>query len=311
MVRTWRPPSGRLRRRLYEDHLTHVPFSYLELARGDDDVAQALYPTDALAAARWTRRTGRPSVFSLMGILDPPVLVARRPLARRGARAPSAAAARRHASADGGRARLRALARRRRARDPTRRGPRGLRARRAAPRPSPVDLPGRDRRAAQARGPARRGLRARAPRAPGRPARPVATAGDPAARRPWRVESVDLINLDDSRAPGGGLLAGVGHRPALDLGGVRPRARRVARVRHAGRGNRRRRDPRGGQLPRDRQAVRRSTEEETSRCARATRSSSSSDPATAGAPRAAPARGASRPERCAERHEALYRELGA
>jgi D-inositol-3-phosphate glycosyltransferase len=68
VIRNWRPPSGRLRRRLFEDHLTHVPFSYLSLRRGDYDVAHALYPTDGLAAARWTERTGRPSILSYMGI---------------------------------------------------------------------------------------------------------------------------------------------------------------------------------------------------------------------------------------------------
>jgi phosphatidylinositol alpha-mannosyltransferase len=68
VTRVWRPPSGRLRRRMYEEHLTHVPFSYAALRAGDDDVAHALYPTDALAAGRWGRRTGRPVVFSMMGI---------------------------------------------------------------------------------------------------------------------------------------------------------------------------------------------------------------------------------------------------
>ncbi len=68
VTRVWRPPAGRLRRRMYEDHLTHVPFSYAALRAGDDDVAHALYATDALAAGRWGRRTGRPVVFSLMGI---------------------------------------------------------------------------------------------------------------------------------------------------------------------------------------------------------------------------------------------------
>ncbi|MGI8802691.1 MAG: glycosyltransferase family 4 protein [Solirubrobacteraceae bacterium] len=68
VTRVWRPPDGRLRRRMYEEHLTHVPFSYAALSAGDDDVAHALYPTDALAAGRWGRRTGRPVVLSLMGI---------------------------------------------------------------------------------------------------------------------------------------------------------------------------------------------------------------------------------------------------
>ena len=33
VVRAWRPPDGRLRRRLYEEHLTHVPFTYAALRR--------------------------------------------------------------------------------------------------------------------------------------------------------------------------------------------------------------------------------------------------------------------------------------
>jgi glycosyltransferase involved in cell wall biosynthesis len=66
--RVWRPPDGRLRRRLFEEHLTHVPLSFLELVRVDPDVAQALYPTDGVAAARWSERTGRPAILSYMGI---------------------------------------------------------------------------------------------------------------------------------------------------------------------------------------------------------------------------------------------------
>ncbi|MEA2300762.1 MAG: hypothetical protein QOD61_2116 [Solirubrobacteraceae bacterium] len=68
VTRVWRPPGNRLRRRMYEDHLTHLPFSYAALRAGDDELAHALYPTDALAAGRWGRKTGRPVVFSLMGI---------------------------------------------------------------------------------------------------------------------------------------------------------------------------------------------------------------------------------------------------
>ena len=64
VVRVPRPPTGRLDRRLYEHHLTHVPFSELELRRHGADVAHALYPTDALAALRW----GGPTVFSYMGV---------------------------------------------------------------------------------------------------------------------------------------------------------------------------------------------------------------------------------------------------
>jgi glycosyltransferase involved in cell wall biosynthesis len=68
VTRVWRPPAGRLERRGYEEHLTHVPFSYAALRGGEDDVAHAVYPTDAVAAGRWGRRTGRPVVFSLMGV---------------------------------------------------------------------------------------------------------------------------------------------------------------------------------------------------------------------------------------------------
>ncbi|HVS27975.1 MAG TPA: glycosyltransferase family 4 protein [Solirubrobacteraceae bacterium] len=81
VTRNWRPPDGRLRRRCFEDYLTHVPLSYLSLLRGEDHVAHAVYPTDALAAARWSARTGGPSLLSYMGIPD------RRWLARRRLRA--------------------------------------------------------------------------------------------------------------------------------------------------------------------------------------------------------------------------------
>ena len=70
VTRHWRPPEGRLRRRRYQPYMTHVPFTYASLRLGDDDLAQALYVTDAQAAARWTRATGRPSVFAYMGVPD-------------------------------------------------------------------------------------------------------------------------------------------------------------------------------------------------------------------------------------------------
>ena len=78
-VTRWRrPPDRRLARRLFEPYLTHVPLTYLSLATGDDDAALAIYPTDALAAGRWTRRTGRPSVLAYLGIPDRRALVDRR-----------------------------------------------------------------------------------------------------------------------------------------------------------------------------------------------------------------------------------------
>jgi glycosyltransferase involved in cell wall biosynthesis len=68
VIRVPRPPQGVLVRHGYESYLTHVPLSYLALRSGTYDVAHALYPADALAAARWRRRTGRPAVLSYMGI---------------------------------------------------------------------------------------------------------------------------------------------------------------------------------------------------------------------------------------------------
>lgn len=68
ITRHWRPPSYALARRKIERHLTHLPFSYASLRTGSDDLAHAFFPTDALAAVRWSQRTGKPSVFSYMGI---------------------------------------------------------------------------------------------------------------------------------------------------------------------------------------------------------------------------------------------------
>ena len=70
VVRVPRPPDGRLRRRHLEDHMTHLPFAYAALRAEPTDVAHAWFTTDALAAARWSRRTGRPSVYSYMGVPD-------------------------------------------------------------------------------------------------------------------------------------------------------------------------------------------------------------------------------------------------
>lgn len=70
VLRLPRPPQGRLLRRHYMPYLTHIPLSYAALRAGAYDVAHAVYPTDALAAARWRRATGRPAVLSFMGIPD-------------------------------------------------------------------------------------------------------------------------------------------------------------------------------------------------------------------------------------------------
>jgi phosphatidylinositol alpha-mannosyltransferase len=78
IVRLPRPPAGRLARRRFEDYPTHGSLSYLALRSGDDEIANAVHTTDALAAARWSERTGRPAVFSYMGIPDHAGLMARR-----------------------------------------------------------------------------------------------------------------------------------------------------------------------------------------------------------------------------------------
>ena len=64
VVRQPRLPEGRLRRRLYEEHLGHLPFTYASLRAGGDDVAHALFHADALAA----RRARVPYVYSFMGL---------------------------------------------------------------------------------------------------------------------------------------------------------------------------------------------------------------------------------------------------
>lgn len=78
VVRAWRPPDGRLVRRGFEDHLTHVPLSYAALRRGADDVAHAVHHADAVAALRWARETGRPAVWTFLGVPDRRALANRR-----------------------------------------------------------------------------------------------------------------------------------------------------------------------------------------------------------------------------------------
>jgi glycosyltransferase involved in cell wall biosynthesis len=68
IVRNRRPPETVLRLRRFQDNFMHVPLSYGTLRRGDDELAHAFYQTDALASVAWGRQTGRPSVFSYMGI---------------------------------------------------------------------------------------------------------------------------------------------------------------------------------------------------------------------------------------------------
>ena len=68
VVRNRRPPERLLDLRRIQPHLSHVPLSYRSLRRGDDDIAHAFFHTDALASVRWAQSSGRPSVFSYMGL---------------------------------------------------------------------------------------------------------------------------------------------------------------------------------------------------------------------------------------------------
>jgi phosphatidylinositol alpha-mannosyltransferase len=64
VVRHRRLPDGRLLRRRYEEHLTHVPLSWRSLRQGADDVVHAFHHADAQAAIR----SGRPAVYSYLGV---------------------------------------------------------------------------------------------------------------------------------------------------------------------------------------------------------------------------------------------------
>ena len=68
ITRHWRPPEVALRLRKIEQHLSHLPFSYLSLHAAHKDIAHAFFPTDALASAKWSERTGRPAIFTHTGI---------------------------------------------------------------------------------------------------------------------------------------------------------------------------------------------------------------------------------------------------
>ena len=68
VLRLPRPPQGLIVRHGFEAHMTHIPFTYMALRAGAYDLAHALYPTDALAAAAWRRATGRPALLTYLGI---------------------------------------------------------------------------------------------------------------------------------------------------------------------------------------------------------------------------------------------------
>jgi phosphatidylinositol alpha-mannosyltransferase len=78
VIRHWRPPEGFLLHRGCQEYMTHLAFSYASLLRGDDDLAHAFYPTDAVIARRWGAKRGRPAVFSYGGIPQRNVIASRR-----------------------------------------------------------------------------------------------------------------------------------------------------------------------------------------------------------------------------------------
>ena len=81
VTRVRRLPDSRLRRRLFEDHLTHVPFAARALRKQGDgslSCAHALFHTDAAAA----RLAHVPYVYSFMGVAHRRGLANRRGRAR-------------------------------------------------------------------------------------------------------------------------------------------------------------------------------------------------------------------------------------
>lgn len=72
--RLFRPPGGRLERRLFEPHIQTLPLLYAALRTGDDDVIQAVQAGDAAVASR----IDTPSVYAHMGIPHRAWLTARR-----------------------------------------------------------------------------------------------------------------------------------------------------------------------------------------------------------------------------------------
>jgi phosphatidylinositol alpha-mannosyltransferase len=78
VIRNWRPPDRWLEGRQFEHYLTHIPFTYSSLRRGDDDLAHAFFASDAMAAAAWSHGVGRPAIFTFTGIPDRVGLLGRR-----------------------------------------------------------------------------------------------------------------------------------------------------------------------------------------------------------------------------------------
>lgn len=78
VVRHWRPPDGLLRRRGFEEHLTHLPFACMSIGSGNDDLVHAHFATDVLAATPWRRRRNLPIVWTYHGLPQRKTIAARR-----------------------------------------------------------------------------------------------------------------------------------------------------------------------------------------------------------------------------------------
>ena len=145
-----------------------------------------MYSSDALAAARWARRTGRPSVFAYMGVPDRPGLTDRR-LRLETTAAGGAGGHGGHGAQPGGGGRVPALARRRGARDPPGRRPGALLAGRRARGAADDLLRGGSGRSPQGRASAGRGVRPPAARRARRRGSSSRARDDPALARPARA----------------------------------------------------------------------------------------------------------------------------
>jgi phosphatidylinositol alpha-mannosyltransferase len=71
VVRTRRVGNRVAARLGYHEHVGHLPFQYAALRSGQEDIAHAFYVTDAIGAARWSRRNKKVSVFTVMGVAEP------------------------------------------------------------------------------------------------------------------------------------------------------------------------------------------------------------------------------------------------
>lgn len=78
ILRVPRPPDGRLSRRKFEDYIAHLPLVYGVARISDAALLHAFAPGDASVAARVSKRTGVPAVFSYMGVPDHAGLTSRR-----------------------------------------------------------------------------------------------------------------------------------------------------------------------------------------------------------------------------------------